>query len=253
MLEIKNLYFSYKKDRPVLSDISFEVEKSEILGIVGPNGTGKTTLLKSLNQLLVPQSGRVIYDGQDLAGFTIQQTARIIAYVPQYTNNFFPMPAIDCVMMGRLPYCRRNYTQKDRDLVFSILEKTGLRHLAFRSIKEISGGERQLVFIARAMAQQPQMIILDEPTSSLDLKNQLFILHTISRLARQENYSIIMTLHDLNLASMFCDRVLMLKDSAVFAYGDPQEILTKENIDLMYGVKTSVTTQDGYRHIRLLK
>ena len=253
MLEIKNLNFSYQKDKPVLSDISFSVQSGEILGIVGPNGTGKTTLLKSINKLLSPQSGQTLLNGQDIMQLSIKETAKMIAYVPQYTSSFFPMKVIDCVMMGRLPYSQSKYTQKDKEIVFSILQKTDLEEFAFRSIKQMSGGERQRVFIARAMAQQPKTILLDEPTSSLDLKNQLFILHTISQLAKQENYSIIMTIHDLNLASMFCDKVLMLKNSRIFAYGDTQDIFTKENIDTMYSVKTAVTTEDGYKHIRLLK
>lgn len=253
MLEIKNLNFSYKKDKPILSDISFMVKEGEILGIVGPNGTGKTTLLKSINKLLKPHSGQIIYNDHDIMQLSIKETAMLMAYVPQYTNSFFPMKVIDCIMMGRLPYSQRHYTQKDKEIVFDIIEKTQLGEFAFRNIREMSGGERQRVFIARAMAQQPKLIILDEPTSSLDLKNQLFILHNISQLAKQENYSIIMTIHDLNLASMFCDKILMLKDSHIFAYGDTQDIFTKENVDIMYSVKTSVTIKDGYKHIRLLK
>lgn len=253
MLEIKNINFCYQKDKPILSDISFTVQRGELFGIVGPNGTGKTTLLKTINKLVKPQSGQILYNGRNIMQMSTNETARIIAYVPQHTASFFPMKTADCIMMGRLPYSGRNYSQKDRDIVFSLLKKTGLEDFAFRNIKQMSGGERQRVFIARAMAQQPEMIILDEPTSSLDLKNQLFIMHTISQLAKEENYSIILTLHDLNLASMFCDKILMLNNSRIFAYGPPQDILTKENIDTMYNVETNVTVQDGYKHIRLLK
>jgi iron complex transport system ATP-binding protein len=253
MLEIKNIYFSYKKGHPVLTDISFVVKEGEILGIVGPNGTGKTTLLKTINKLLVPQKGQVFFDNLDIGNLSIQENAQLIAYVPQYSSSFFPMKVIDCVMMGRIPYSQHKYTQNDKDLVFSLIEATNLKDFAFRNIKEISGGERQLVYIARAMAQQPKIIILDEPTSSLDLKNQLFILNTISNMAKKEQYSIVMTLHDLNLASMFCDKLLMLKNTHIFAYGDTQEILTKENVDVIYGVETIVTIEDGYKHIRLLK
>ncbi|MDR2461148.1 MAG: ABC transporter ATP-binding protein [Deltaproteobacteria bacterium] len=253
MLEINSLHFSYKNGHPVLTDISFKVKKGEILGIVGPNGTGKTTLLKTINKLLIPQEGKILFDGKDIAELSIKENAQLMAYVPQYSSSFFPMKVIDCVMMGRVPYSQRKYTKRDKELVFSIIEETNLVEFAFRNIKEISGGERQLVYIARAMAQQPKIIILDEPTSSLDLKNQLFILNTISNMARDGEYSILMTLHDLNLASMFCDKLLMLKNSRIFAYGDPQDILTQENVDIIYGVRTSVTTEDGYKHIRLLK
>jgi iron complex transport system ATP-binding protein len=128
-----------------------------------------------------------------------------------------------------------------------------LEALAFRTLNTLSGGERQRVFIARALAQQPRCIILDEPTSSLDLHNQLFILHTITNLARQNNISIIMTIHDLNLASMFCDNILMLKETRTFAYGSAQSVLGKQVIDTMYNVKTTVTVEDSFKHIRLLK
>ncbi|MDR1576947.1 MAG: ABC transporter ATP-binding protein [Deltaproteobacteria bacterium] len=253
MLEINNIYFSYKTGKSILNDISFNVQSGEILGIVGSNGTGKTTLLKNLCKLLAPQMGRIIFDGQDITRLSIANTAQIIAYAPQRANDYFSMNVIDCVMMGRLPYSQRSYSQKDKDIVFSMIEKTNLQELAFRDIKELSGGERQLVFIARALAQQPKIIILDEPTSSLDIKNQLFILHIISNLAKEENYSIIITLHDLNLASLFCDKILMLKNNRIFAYGDTCDILTEENIYIMYGVKTKITEIDGYKHICLLK
>ena len=128
-----------------------------------------------------------------------------------------------------------------------------LENFAFRSIKAMSGGERQRVFIARALAQQPQCIILDEPTSSLDLHNQLFILQTITDLAKAGNISVIMTIHDLNLAAMFCDKILMLKDSHIFAYGITEDVLTEININAMYNVKTNVTMADGHKHIRLIK
>ena len=128
-----------------------------------------------------------------------------------------------------------------------------LEQFAFRSIREMSGGERQRVFIARALAQQPKIIILDEPTSALDLHNQLFILHTIANVAKANNISIIMTIHDLNLASMFCDRILMLNNSHIFAYGDTQKVLNEENINAMYKVNTKVTIEDKFKHIRLLK
>ncbi|MDR2349199.1 MAG: ABC transporter ATP-binding protein [Deltaproteobacteria bacterium] len=253
MLEIKNVCFRYKKDRPVLSDVSFELERGEILGIVGPNGTGKTTLLKTINKLLVPQSGQITFDGLDMLKVTVRESAKLMAYVPQYATSFFPVKVVDCVMMGRVPHSGRKYTKKDKDIVFAVIEKTNLADFAFRNMKEISGGERQLVLIARAMAQQPRIIILDEPTGSLDLKNQLFILNTIADMAKNENYSIIMTMHDLNLASMFCDKLLMLKNREVFARGNPRDVLTEENIAAIYGVKTRVTLEDGDKHVRLLK
>lgn len=253
MLTINNLSFGYHAGKAVLDNISLQVEQGEVLGILGPNGTGKTTFIKCINRILQPRSGQVLFDGQDIGMLTQQQIARLMAYVPQYVNSFFPMTVVDAVMMGRLPYAGRSYSEQDKQIVFDILQRMNLEQFAFRSIKEMSGGERQRVFIARAMAQQPRLIILDEPTSSLDLHNQLFILHTIAGLAKKNGISIIMTIHDLNLAAMFCDKLLMLKDTHIFAYGSPQEVLHENNIDVMYKVHTKITTEDGFKHVRLLK
>ena len=202
-LEISNLSFSYNNGPKILKDISLTVRQGEILGILGPNGTGKTTLIKCIDHILPPDSGEVAFDGHNLALLTPKEIAKIMAYVPQYAGNFFTMRVVDTVMMGRLPYAGRQYSQQDKAIVFDILQQMNLESLAFRSLNTMSGGERQRAFIARALAQQPQCIILDEPTSSLDLHNQLFILRTISNLAKNRHISVIMTIHDLNLASMF--------------------------------------------------
>lgn len=252
-LDISNLSFEYKKDRRILDDISIKIEQGEILGILGPNGTGKTTFIKCINRILKPVTGKVTYEGENLLALKQEQIAKIIAYVPQYIGGFFDMTVIDAVMMGRLPYAKHSYSKEDERIVFDILKKMELEQFAFRNIREMSGGERQRVFIARALAQQPKIIILDEPTSALDLHNQLFILHIIAEVAKNSNISIIMTIHDLNLASMFCDKILMLNNKKVFAYGDTQEVLTEENIDSMYRVNTKVSLEDGTKHIRLLK
>lgn len=252
-LVVNNISFAYKNNKMILDNISLEVKQGEVLGILGPNGTGKTTFLKCINNIHIPCNGTITYDGKVLGKLNYDEIAKIIAYVPQYTNNFFPMNVVDTVMMGRMPYANKNYTAEDEEIVFSIIKEMNLEEFAFRNIKEMSGGERQRVFIARAMAQQPRIIILDEPTSSLDLHNQLFILHTITKLAKENNITIIMTIHDLNLASMFCDKILMLKDTKIFAYGTPDAVLTEDNIDTMYRVKTEISMADGYKHIRLLK
>ena len=233
-----------------IGDLGYHMK---ILIVSGFLGAGKTTFIKCINNIHKPNEGRILYDGNNIMNLSQLNIAKIIAYVPQYINNFFPMNVIDTVMMGRMPYVKKNYSDEDKEVVFSIIKKMNLEKFAFRNIKEMSGGERQRVFIARAMAQQPKIIILDEPTSSLDLYNQLFILHTINKLAKENNITIIMTIHDLNLASMFCDNILMLKDAHIFAHGKPESILTAENIYEMYKVRTEITTPENYKHIRLLK
>ena len=156
-------------------------------------------------------------------------------------------------MQGRIPYAGFSFSQNDKQIVLDVLRQFDLENYAFRKVNELSGGERQRVLIARALAQDPKIIILDEPTSSLDLYNQLFILEIIKEMGKQENLAVIMTIHDLNLASMFCDKLLMLKDGNVFAYGKTDDVLTEENIKTVYNVQTAVSVADGCKHIRLVR
>ena len=252
-LSAEHLIFGYRRERRILDDISLRVAPGEVLGLLGPNGTGKTTLIKCIAQLLRPQGGTIRVDDGNLATLSAGEIAKRIAYVPQYTNAAFGMTALQAVLMGRLPYAGHRYRAEDERIAFDVIARMDLTDFAFRNIHEMSGGERQRVFIARALAQETGVIILDEPTASLDLHNQLFILRTITEIARRENIAVLMTIHDLNLASLFCDTILMLKDTHVFAYGKAQEVLTEENIAAMYGVQTCVTVEDGAKHVRLLR
>lgn len=253
MLKINNISFSYGEDKKILDDISLDVSQGDVLGILGINGAGKTTFIKCINNIFSPDFGTVKINGKDISSMTPKEIAQLIAYVPQYNGTFFYINVLDTVMMGRLPYAGRSYSKKDRDIVYNILEKMNLEKFAFRSISEMSGGERQRVFIARALAQQPKIIILDEPTSSLDLHNQLFILKIIEDLAKRDNLTIIMIIHDLNLASMFCSKLVMLKEGKIFAQGNSVDVLTEENISKVYKVSSKISIEDGYKHIRLLK
>lgn len=253
MLKINNISFSYGQDKKILDDISLDVSQGDVLGILGINGAGKTTFIKCINNIFSPDFGTVKINGKDISSMTSKEIAQLIAYVPQYNGTFFNINVLDTVMMGRLPYAGRSYSKKDREIVYNILKKMNLEKFAFRSISEMSGGERQRVFIARALAQQPKIIILDEPTSSLDLHNQLFILKIIEDLAKRDNLTIIMIIHDLNLASMFCSKLVMLKEGKIFAQGNSVDVLTEENISKVYKVSSKISIEDGYKHIRLLK
>lgn len=156
-------------------------------------------------------------------------------------------------MQGRIPYAGFSFSQHDKQIVLDVLQQFDLENYAFRKVNELSGGERQRVLIARAMAQNPQIIILDEPTSSLDLYNQLFILEIIKEMGKKQNLAVLMTMHDLNLASMFCDKLLMLKGGKVFAYGKSEDVLTVDNIKAVYNVQTAISIVDGCNHIRLVR
>lgn len=252
-LKINKLSFSYSHEKIVLKDISFAVEQGEFLGVLGTNGTGKTTLLKCINNILEPTVGGIYFGKEDITKLKQNEIAKIIAYVPQYANNLSPVTVIDFVMQGRIPYAGFSFSQLDKQIVLDVLQQFDLENYAFRKVNELSGGERQRVLIARALAQDPKIIILDEPTSSLDLYNQLFILEIIKEMGHKENLAVIMTIHDLNLASMFCDKLLMLKSGNVFAYGKSEDVLTVDNIKAVYNVQTAISIADGCKHVRLVR
>ena len=252
-LEIQDIAFRYSTGVNVFEHISLKILQGEILGILGPNGTGKTTLMKCMNNVLEPCEGKVLYEGKVITEMTRRQIAKIIAYVPQYVNDLFDSTVVETVMMGRIPYSPFKFSEEDKAITFDVLKKMDLESFAFRNVTTMSGGERQRVFIARALVQQPKIILLDEPTSSLDPYNQLFILHTVARVVKENSLAAVLTIHDLNLAALFCDKILMLKDGGIFAYGDAKSVLTIENIEAMYGVQSVVTVEDEYPYIRILK
>jgi len=220
-LTINNLSFNYN-GLPALEDVALEVGLGEVLSIVGPNGSGKSTLLKCINRILKTKQNTVMIDGRDVGKIRLKDLAKIMGYVPQISLSTFPFSVFDVVLMGRRPYIQWN-------------------DLAMRYFNELSGGEQQKVIIARALAQQPQILLLDEPTSSLDIKHQLEIICILRSLAQSKDCSIIVAMHDLNLASRFSDRMLMLKEGCIFAVGDPVSVLTEKNIEAVYGVKSRVT------------
>ena len=244
-LMVEKLYYSYGK-HPVLQDISFQLPTGSFLALLGPNGTGKTTLLKAIGMMAPPKEGRCLWNGEDLATMSSQQRARRMAYLPQSTNAPFPMKVIDTVLLGRSPYTSFAPRQEDRKEAVQVLEDLGLSALAFRDISRLSGGERQQVLLARALVQKPQLLLLDEPTSSLDLKNQLQTMKLVRELCHKEGLTAITAIHDLNLAAMFCDRFLMLRDTTLFAYGG-EEALTSENIRAVYGVDVKIESLES-RH-----
>ncbi|MDR0797472.1 MAG: ABC transporter ATP-binding protein, partial [Nitrososphaerota archaeon] len=198
-LTINNLSFSYAGVQ-ILKNIGIDIKSGELVTIVGPNGSGKSTLLKCINRILKTKPNSILIDGQDTNKFTIKELSKKMGYVPQTSTSVFPFTVFDVVMMGRKPYINWNISERDNEIVIQLIDLLGIGHLAMRYFSELSGGEQQKVIIARALAQQPQILLLDEPTSSLDIKHQLEILCILKGLAQSEEHSIIVTLHDLNLA-----------------------------------------------------
>jgi iron complex transport system ATP-binding protein len=240
-LTINKLSFNYAAT-PILKDIELEVRLGEVLSIVGPNGSGKSTLLKCINRILKTKQNTILIDDQDTRKLTLKQLSMLMGYVPQSSTSTFPFTVFDVVLMGRKPYIHWNISERDNEIVAEMLDFLGISHLAMRHFTELSGGEQQKVIVARALAQQPQFLLLDEPTSSLDIKHQLEILCMLKSLAQSKERSVIVSMHDLNLASRFSDRMLMLKQGCIYAVGTPEDVLTEKNIEAVYGIKATVTT-----------
>lgn len=241
-IEVQNLSFSYG-DRPVLHDISFRVEKGEFLSILGPNGVGKSTLFRCVLGLLSGYTGQVLVDGADSRSFTVREAAKHIAYIPQSSHPIFNYSVFDIVLMGRTSGLStfRSPKKKDAELCRWALEKVGIPHLSDRCFHRLSGGEQQLVLIARALVQKAPILMLDEPTASLDFGNQLLVLEQCRSLAR-EGYTVIQTTHNPEQSYQYSDRILTLQHGRVLAEGTPKEVLTEKTIRALYGVEVDVVS-----------
>ncbi|UUX91319.1 ABC transporter ATP-binding protein [Methanoplanus endosymbiosus] len=242
ILDINGVEFNYKS-REVLNDISFSVRPNEILTILGPNGVGKTTLLKCINRIHNPKSGSIMVENQDIMKISLPEVAKKVGYVPQHCEKG-RLTAYDAILLGRRPHIVWSTSEKDIRIVDAVIKRLKMEDLAMRYIDQMSGGELQKISIARSIVQEPKLLLLDEPTSSLDLRNQQEILKIICEVVKGHNVSAVMTLHDINTALRFSDRFLMLKDNRVFAAGG-SEIINPENIRAVYGVSVAVESVTG--------
>jgi iron complex transport system ATP-binding protein len=231
------------ESRVVLKEVSLAVSPGEILGVVGPNGVGKSTLVKAASGVLTPIEGRVLIDGKSLSDMSSAQRARSLAVVPQAASLPEAFSALDVVLMGRTPFLgwlgREGRT--DYEIAFEAMQRTGTSQLATRPVGELSGGEQQRVLIARALAQTPRVLLLDEPTAHLDLKHQDEVLHLVRSLVTEGDLAVLLTLHDLNLVARFTDRVALLSNGRVLKAGLPNEVLTSEQLAAVYGISIHVT------------
>jgi iron complex transport system ATP-binding protein len=256
MIEVDSIFFRYHQDW-VLQDVSFQMRKGEFVGVIGPNGSGKTTLLKILYRLHSPQQGEVLFDRVSLKKMSRREIARKIAVVAQEAYPAFPFRAIEMVLMGRSPYLGHLMFESPKDLEIAkkAMEWTEILPISQRSIDELSGGERKRVFIARALAQEPEMILLDEPTSNLDIHHQVEFLDLVLSLNREKGLTILMASHDLNLASEYCDRLIFLQSGKIYKMGSPEEVMTRENIERVYGCKVWVDRNpiSGMPRVSLLR
>jgi len=244
ILTVQGIRFDYP-GRPVLDEVSFAVEKGEVLAILGTNGTGKTTLLKCLNRILTPAAGTVLIKDEPISVFSRNALAQKMGYVEQQRNGS-RATVFNTVLLGRKPYIRWDIAQNDMAIAAQALETLGLEAYALRYLDELSGGELQKVVIARALAQEPEILLMDEPTNSLDLRNQLEVLNLIRQISRERGIAAVVAMHDLNLALRFADRFILLKDKTIYAAGG-SEVMTPENIEAVYAVPVTIAVHNGSR------
>jgi iron complex transport system ATP-binding protein len=243
-ITVHNVTFSYNGIK-ALSGVSFDVRDGEFLGIIGPNGSGKTTLLRCIAGILLPEQGEIYINKRNIKDMKRREVAKVIAVVPQLTPVDFAFTVREMVLMGRTPHLRRfsSESKEDLDAVDRAMRETGISALADRTFDELSGGERQKVVIAQALAQGSKILLMDEPTQHLDISAQYQILELVKRLNMSGRITVISVLHDLNLASRYSDSLILMKNGKIYAKGSVESVLTPENISACFGVHAVV-----YKH-----
>ena len=251
LVDVKNISFSYEKDSPIVfENISFSIEKGDVLCVLGPNGTGKTTLIKCINGLHKVNEGEIYLNGANIQTLSFRDISRIVGYIPQGHVPSFPFSVFDVVLMGRSPYVNITASPKERDkeIAMNALETLGIEDLKDKSYTNLSGGERQLVFLARVLAQEPDLLILDEPTNHLDFGNQIKLLEIIEQLSKL-GLAVMMSSHYPDHAFLAASKVAIMKDKNFIDFGTPDEVLSEENLKRAYGIDVKLIELDDGRKI----
>lgn len=250
-IEIDDMGFGYDSV-PVLKDICLHIRGPQLISILGPNGVGKSTLIHCMNKLLSPSKGKVLIDGEDVETIDIRNLAKKMSYVPYTSPDTFPLTVVDTVMLGRHPHINLRTSDHDLEVVYETLKKLGIEDLAMRFFNELSAGQRQKVILARGLVQEPRLLLLDEPTSNLDIKHQLGITRLMMELAHDDGLTVVMISHDINIAARYSDYIIMMHDGIIFDVGTPSEVITEDNLRTVYGVSTKIVESEGRPHVILL-
>jgi iron complex transport system ATP-binding protein len=249
-LNIEGLEFSYASV-PVLKDITLDISDNELISILGPNGVGKSTLIHCLNKILQPTGGTVFIDEKDVKDIHIKELAKVMGYVPCASKDAFPMTVVDTVLMGRHPHSKWGSLNEDLEHVYRTLKLLGIEELAMRPFNELSAGQHQRVMLARGIVQEPKILLLDEPTSNLDIKHQIEVTRILRDISRSKNILVIMISHDINIASKYSDKMILMHDGTIFSVGKPNEVITENNLKTVYDVSAKVILDDDRPHVIL--
>lgn len=250
MIRVENLSFAY--ERPILKDVSLEIKEGDFLGILGPNGSGKSTLLKTMIKSLTYEKGEIYVFDKNLKDYSLKEYAKLIGFVPQSSQLFVPLKVIDVLLMGKylgLKYSFSSYSKEDIDDILLRAKEFRLENFLYRNVFSLSGGEFQRVLLARALLKNPKILFLDEPTSALDLNYAIELLSLCERLVKQKKLTVICILHDLNLASLFCNKLILLKDGEVRHKGGVKELFTKEILKEIYDFSCEIIYKDDKPYI----
>jgi len=237
-ISIQHLSYTYNTQAYALNNVSLDIKKGEFFGIIGPNGSGKTTLLKCISGYLKPAEGQVLVDKKDVQTFSAKAIAKKMALVQQHASLEFDFTVQDIVLTGRNPHLKRMQTESEADykIARNAMLRAEIMHLKDRMVTELSGGEWQRMVLARALAQQASIMLLDEPVAGLDIRHQVSFLKTAKALSASEHFSVVCILHDLNLAKQYCDRIALLNHGKLVSIGKPDEVLTREKLESVYGI-----------------